>query len=233
MFDDPRWGDDPRDRDDDPRERDRIDRDAEWDQPGHRNDLGDRHSDRDNDSRQLGRGPSSDNRDPYDGSRSRDRSDERSRDRDERTRGRNPRDVFMRDLHLPGGQEREVVHDARGREYTLRGSESRTISTAGAFRVVPSRELRDHDGRRADSRRGDLRHLREQGLVETVRVPGQRDVAVTATDHGPELLETRRRDGHDPRQEYYAGVKRERELEHDVQIYDAYLRTADRLDAAK
>jgi hypothetical protein len=170
MFDDPRWGDDPRDRDDDPRERDRGDRDEEWDRPGHRNDLGDRDPDRDrdDDSRQLGRGPSSDHRDPYDGSRSRDRSDERSRDRDERSR--DPRDVFMRDLDLPRGQEREIVHDARGREYTLRASESRTLSTAGAFRVVPARELRDHDGRRADLRRGDLRHLREQGLLEPVGV---------------------------------------------------------------
>src|SRR5262249_30266810 len=109
---------------------------------------------------------------------------------------------------------------------------SRTLSNAGAFRVVPSREMRDHDGRRADPRRGDLRHLREQGLIETVRVPGQRDVAVTLSDRGRELLESRRKDGHDrhdPRQEYYAGVKRERELEHDAQIYDAYARTAERL----
>jgi DNA-binding PadR family transcriptional regulator len=138
----------------------------------------------------------------------------------------------MRDLDLPRGQERDIVHDTRGREYTLRGSESRTPSTAGAFRVVPSRELRDHDGQRADARRGDLRHLREQRLIETVRVPGQRDVAVTLTDRGRELLESRRKDGHDrhdPRQEYYAGAKRERELEHDAQIYDAYLQAADRL----
>jgi hypothetical protein len=62
--------------------------------------------------------------------------------------------------------------------------------------------------------------------------PGQRDVAVTLTDRGRELLESRRKDDHDrhdPRQEYYAGVKRERELEHDAQIYDAYLHAADRL----
>ena len=40
--------------------------------------------------------------------------------------------------------EREIVHDARNRAYTLRGSETRTLSTVGAFRVVPARELRGH-----------------------------------------------------------------------------------------
>ncbi len=34
-----------------------------------------------------------------------------------------------------------------------------------------------------------------KGLVETVRVHGQRDVAVTLTDRGRELLEANRRDG--------------------------------------
>src|SRR6266542_5959451 len=38
----------------------------------------------------------------------------------------------------------------------------------------------------------------------------------------PELLECRRSHGHDSRQEYYAGIKRERELEHDLQIYEAF-----------
>ena len=66
-------------------------------------------------------------------------------------------------MHLPRGPERELVRD-RDREYTLRGSESRTLATVGAFRVVSSRDLRDHNGGPADPRSGDLRHLREQGL---------------------------------------------------------------------
>lgn len=103
MFDDPRWGDDPRDRDDD--------------------------------SRQLGRGPGSSDRDSHDQSESRDRSDQRGpeRDRDVRDRGNDPRDAFRRHLDLPRGRDREIVHDARGREYTLRGSESRSLSTVGAL----------------------------------------------------------------------------------------------------
>src|SRR6266850_1595419 len=170
MFDDPRWGDDPRDLDDDSRDRDR-------------------------DPRHL-----------------------------------DPRDVFMRDLSLPRGRDREIVFDPRDREYTLRGSETRTLSTVGAFRVVPEHDLRDHIGRPADPRNGDLRHLREQGLIETVRLDGRRDVAVVLTDRGRSLLESHRDRDHDPRQAFYSGLKRERELEHDSQVYQAYLSVAERLD---
>jgi hypothetical protein len=78
------------------------------------------------------------------------------RDRDDRERDRDGRDAFTRHLNLRPGPERELVRD-RDREYTVRGSESRTLATAGAFRVVSSRDLRDHDGSPADPRSGDLR----------------------------------------------------------------------------
>ena len=111
----------------------------------------------------------------------------------------------------------------------LRGSETRTLSTVGAFRVVPASKLRDHSGAPADPRSGDLRNLREQGLVETVRIPGRRDHAVVLTKGGRELLERHRDGDQSSRQTYYAGLKRSRELEHDSQVYDAYLHAADRL----
>lgn len=209
MFDDPRWGDDPRDRDDELRdpERDRDDDDA---------------------GPHIGRGPSShvDKSEPD----SRDRDDERWAERDHDSRDLDPRDVFMRDLDLPHGRERDIVHDPRDREYTLRGSETRTLSTVGAFRVVPARDLRDHSGRAADPRTGDLRHLREQWLINTIRLDGRRDVAVVLTDRGRDLLESHRGRDQDPRQEFYAGLKRERELEHDSQVYQAYLSIAERLE---
>jgi DNA-binding MarR family transcriptional regulator len=163
--------------------------------------------------------------------RDRDRDDERWPERDRDPRPRDPRDAFMQHLHLPRGLERERVHDARERVYTLRGSETRTLSTVGAFRVVPARDLRDHSGREADPRSGDLRHLREQELISTVRLDGRRDVAVVLTDRGRDLLEHHRDRDADARQEFYAGLKRERELEHDAQVYEAYLSVADRLDA--
>jgi hypothetical protein len=53
---------------------------------------------------------------------------------------RDPRDVFTRELNLPRGLEREIVRH-RDREYTLRGSEVRTLATVGAFRVVSSRDI--------------------------------------------------------------------------------------------
>ena len=146
-----------------------------------------------------------------------------------RQRDTEPRDVFVRDLRLPRGTEREVVHDSRDRAYTLRGSESRTVATVGAFRVVPASRLRDHSGRAADPRDGDLRHLREQGLIETVRLDGRRDAAVVLTGRGRDVLEASREPARGARQQFYSGLKRERELEHDVQIYDAYVDASGRL----
>jgi DNA-binding MarR family transcriptional regulator len=188
--------------------------------------------DRDEEGRDLGRGPG-DSRESYSDERGRDARDDArwpERDRDERTRDIDPREVFTRHLNLPCGVERELVRD-RDREYTLRGSESRTLATVGAFRVVSSRDLRDHNDRPTDPRSGDLRHLREQGLVETVRVPGYREQAVTLTKEGRSLLEHHRDRDQGDRQTFYNGVKRERELEHDVQVYRAYERHAERLEA--
>lgn len=153
--------------------------------------------------------------------------DSRNDDRSGLDRDFDPREVFTHDVNLPRGLEREVVRD-RDREYTLRGSESRTLATAGAFRVVSSRDLRDSRDRELDPSSGDLRHLREQGLVETVRVPGTRERAVVLTKEGRGLLESHRHCDRD-RQTFYAGLRRERELEHDVQVYRAYEREAERL----
>src|SRR5262245_37761203 len=76
--------------------------------------------------------------------------DQDPRDRDVRERDRtDPRDVFLRELDLPRGPERERVFDG-DREYTLRGSESRMLATVGAFRVVPAQDLRDRDDRPLD-----------------------------------------------------------------------------------
>src|SRR5207249_2538126 len=129
---------------------------------------------------------------------------------------------------------REIVRD-RDREYDIRGSESRTLSIVGTFRVVSSRDLRDHDGQPLDPRRGDLRHLREQDLVRTVTVDGHRHVAVVLTDRERDLLESHRRDrdcreagsrGSDSKsqQHFYAELKKPHEVEHDMQIYRAYER---------
>jgi hypothetical protein len=180
----------------------------------------------------LGRGGGN-SRDAHDddvGRSARDHARAPERDRDERSRTNDGRDVFVRNLNLPRGVDRELVRD-RDREYTLRGSESRTLATVGAFRVVSSSDLRDGRDRPLDSRSGDLRHLREQGLVETVRVPGSREFAVGLTKAGESVLERHRDRDENGRQTVWQGVKRERELEHDLQVYRAFQREAAALEA--
>ena len=177
MFDDARWGDDPRDRDDG--------------------------------ARDLSRG-------------SRGGSDPRERER------LDPRDVFMADVDLPRGLDREHVH-SHDHDYTLRGSETRTLSTVGAFRVVPANDLRDKFDQSLDPRHGELWHLRDSGLVHTVRLDRDTSV-VTLTKEGRDLLESRQRDPDSPdRQAFHHGIQRPRELKHDAEIYRAYLEEAERL----
>ncbi|MGH9237409.1 MAG: hypothetical protein ACRD3G_05160 [Vicinamibacterales bacterium] len=128
---DPRDYCDPRD----PRDRDNRDRDFDDDalSPGRGSSAPsvEEHHDRDRDDERA--------REPSD---ARDRDDDRwlDRDREPRERDSDPRDVFTRGLDLPRERDREIVRDSRDREYTLRGSESHTLATVGAFRVVPTRD---------------------------------------------------------------------------------------------
>ena len=141
-----------------------------------------------------------------------------------------PRDVFAHGLDLPRGLERERVH-VHGHEYDLRGSEVRTLATIGAFRVVPLSDLHDERGRSADLWHGDLDRLRTAGLVRVLshldheeRIP-----LLTLTERGRDVLESHRTRDHEPRQAFYAGHVRSRELTHDARLYRAYLRSAERL----
>ena len=102
-----------------------------------------------------------------------------------------PRDVFTRDLELPRGPERERVW-ARDSDVRLRGSEARTLATVGAFRVVPAGDLRDGQDRPLDPNRGDLRHLRDSGLVETIPTIGEDRDLFVLTERGRDILERNR-----------------------------------------
>jgi hypothetical protein len=159
---------------------------------------------------------------------SRGRGDVRDRDRDARERDRDPRDVFLEGLELPRGLEREIVMVGDHR-YELNRDDSRSLATVGAFRVVAERDLRDRRDASTDTREPDLRHLRHEGLVRSVALDG-RERALTLSRRGHHLLEAHRRD-HDRtrKQAFYSGVSRPRELSHDVQLYRAYLREAERL----
>lgn len=164
---------------------------------------------RDDGSRDLGRGG---------------RAESDARDRDQV----DPRDVFMEQVDLPRGPDREHVH-VHDHDYTLRGSEAHALTTLGAFRVVSANDLHDKFEQPLDPRNGELWHLRESGLVNTVRLDRDTTV-VTLTKEGRDLLESRRHDNDAPeRQAFHAGVQRPRELKHDAQVYRAYLHEAEHL----
>lgn len=184
----------------------------------------------------LGRGPGSpavgdDPVEPDTRDRSEDPRDDRDRDVRDREDERgvvDPRDVFMRGLDLPDSRERELVHERDRGEYTLSGFDTRALSTIGAFRVVPDRDLRDSQDTTFDAR-DDLRHLERQGLIERVPLDGP-DRAAVLTERGRGLLEHHRRDRDgDHRQAFYAGAGRARQRTHDAQLYRAYLKEAERL----
>jgi hypothetical protein len=140
------------------------------------------------------------------------------------------RDVFTRELDLPRGGHRELVRE-RERVYEVNGAESRMLATVGAFRVVPESDLltlREGGG----NVRRSLQHLEDVGLVRRSRLSPD-DRVVTLTDRSQDLLEANGRERPDgarePRQTFYAGLRRPRELTHDAKIYSAYERTEARL----
>lgn len=173
-----------------------------------------------------------DGRDREGGSRELSRGGRGGGDSRERERERaDPREVFSRHVDLPRGREREHVW-VRERFHVLRGSESRTLASVGAFRVVPADDLRDAFDKPLDPRHGDLWHLREAGLAQTHRVDRDTTV-VTLTREGRELLESHRRDQDAPdRQTFNDGIQRPRELKHDSAVYRSYLEEAERLHDA-
>jgi hypothetical protein len=116
----------------------------------------------------------------------------------------------------------------RARAYEINGAESRMLATVGAFRVVAESDL--HDGR--DDSRKAQRHLEHEGLLRTSPLSSD-DRAVVLTDRGRHLLEANRfeRDdrSHEPRQTFWAGLRKPRELTHDTNVYRAYQRAEERL----
>ena len=147
-------------------------------------------------------------------------------ERDRREEG-DPRDVFMKNLDLPCGRERQPARE-RDRVYEINGTESRMLATVGAFRVVAESDLHDsrHDTRKAQ------RHLEHQGLLRAFPLNSD-DRVVTLTDRGRDLLEANRYERDDrarePRQTFWAGVRKPRELTHDTKVYCAYQRAEERL----
>jgi hypothetical protein len=135
-------------------------------------------------------------------------------------------------LTLRPGRERQPVRH-RGRTYSLRESDVRTLATVGTFRVVRAAEVQAMHSSR-DAWTGDLRHLREQGLVEVKTVTINRQPAAVAvlTRDGKSLLEAHQdRSNGRSAQAYHAGLVKPRELAHDAQLYALYQAEASRIEA--
>lgn len=139
------------------------------------------------------------------------------------------RDVLARQLDLPRSEHRIDV-SVGDRSYRLRQSEVRALAAIGAFRVVDATDLQSES-----PRYGDLKQLRQANLIEfTPKVlDGHRTTVVTLTREGEALLERHQRtnDG-EPRQAFYSGLVKPREVAHDAQLYREYATAAERLHAS-
>jgi DNA-binding PadR family transcriptional regulator len=141
------------------------------------------------------------------------------------------RDVFSRNLDMPRGPRRERVR-VNAHDYKLSGDDVRALATVGAFRVVPANELREANPRTPTRPARDLERLRDHGLIKTMPyvVGRTRTTLVTLTERGRAVLESRRRsDAGEPRQAFYAGVSKPRELAHDAWVHAAYVRESEKL----
>jgi DNA-binding PadR family transcriptional regulator len=102
------------------------------------------------------------------------------------------------------------------------------LQNVGACNGRAKEPIRDD----SQSSRRSLKHLENEGLIRTSPISSD-DRAVALTDRGRDLLEANRyeRDDriHQPRQTFYAGVKKPRELTHDTRVYRAYERAEERL----
>ena len=160
--------------------------------------------------------PRSDDRD-RDGSWDRNLGSRGGSSERDRSEDHDPRDVFTRDLDLPRGPERRPVRE-RDRVYEIDGTESRMLGTIGAFRVVSESDLHDLRDESSNPRRS-VRHLEEEGLIRRSPLSSD-DRAVVLTERGRDLLEANRYERaertHEPRQTFYAGLRKPRELTHDT-----------------
>jgi len=131
----------------------------------------------------------------------------------------------------------ELPHSILGP--TLRPEEKQALGVIGRFRVVSTRDLAVNIyGGRGDQLARDLRYMEQHGLVRVQSINARRDgrggkiqqiEVVTLT------VEGRRAAGqyaHLPRdQKLYDGLVKPREVEHDAQIYRAYIKEAQRIEA--
>jgi len=120
----------------------------------------------------------------------------------------------------------------------LREEERKVLAEVGRFRVIATRDLAETIyGNRDSLMQRDLGFLRQQGLIQLDTVNARRDGrggrvehidVVTLTQDGRSVA--RQTSGLPQDQKLYYGMVKPREVEHDAQIYRAYLKEAERIE---
>ena len=138
--------------------------------------------------------------------------------------------------HRPRRTRDGVALDIRG--LRLRPEEQRLLAETGRFRVLAVKDIaRTIYGGDKQALQTDLRYLEERDLVRVDTVPARNDgrwvrperiEVVTLTKYGKLLAHETGKFPLD--QKLYHGLVKPREVEHDTQIYRAYLKEADRIE---
>lgn len=140
-----------------------------------------------------------------------------------------------RGLEIPKASRRRkrIYEPSLALDLQIRPEERQLLTEVGKFRVISTDDLARFIYKGNGSQfKQDLRFLRENNLVKTHLVNARRDgrtvdrvrrfEAVTLTWYGRQMLE---RSGELPEdQRVYSGLVKPREVEHDAQIYRAYLK---------
>ena len=140
-----------------------------------------------------------------------------------------PRDDCQRALLQERAREKYVDHD---RTYSLRPSETHTLTEVGKFRVLGLEDLSKFNYAGDRSRmESDLRNLKQQGLVvqrATSVLKKESRQVLTLTKQGQRLI---RRHGFVPEhQAIYSGLVKPKEADHDADLYLMYRKAAEEIE---
>ena len=140
--------------------------------------------------------------------------------------------------HRPRRTREGIAVNIRG--LRLRPEEQTLLAETGRFRVLAVRDIaRTIYGGDKQALETDLRYLEERNLVRVDTVPARNDgrwlrpqriEVVTLTKYGERLAHETGKFPLD--QKLYHGLVKPREVEHDTQIYRAYLKEAGRIEHA-
>jgi hypothetical protein len=140
--------------------------------------------------------------------------------------------------HRPRRTREGIAVNIRG--LRLRSEEQTLLAETGRFRVLAVKDIaRTIYGGDKRALHTDLRYLEERNLVRVDTVPARNDgrwlrpqriEVVTLTRHGEQLAHETGKFPLDQR--LYHGLVKPREVEHDTQLYRAYLKEAGRIEHA-